>query len=978
MTTAIHERSTESSVAFVARKVGIGAIFVGIVIGMAWWFGVENLTQIRPGLPTVKTTTAICLVLFGAALYTYEPSGRRRLAAGVLGGLVAVICMATLTQSMIGRSTWIDRLLSLGASHVDAVEAARMSVSTALGMGALGVAMVLLVIGRRVSSQTTAGVAIAISGIALIGYLYDATSLYAVGELSTMPYVTAIGLQVLGQGMLLLIPGGVSEMLLRGSGGGSLLLRIMLPTVVLGLPFAGLIAFAGVTYGLYSIQIAFAILIVVAVFVLTGITIWASRSLDEADEELQGTLSELLDTNATLESRVSERTERLAALNRDLKESEGQYRSLVETSPFGIFQLDAKGVATFVNGQLAAILGIPKSDLLGPWDPKTAFQQKVEMPQGLSRLLAVRGGPEIQWKRPDGETRHLRVRMRDTWNPDGLPAGKVGMVSDITDEVTSRAALTQAQEQLRLSFEHAPIGKALVSFPDMRFIRVNGALCSILGADRSSDLVDRALAEFVSDADTEDWRNAVISGINQYGSVTWEQALRCKKGSKKWALLYLSKVNDPSGVSAQGVLQMVDATDERIRTRGAELLNDVLTEVHLDLDLDGMLDRAVSAVANVFHASRVGIRFLRDAGPLSAQWAAEGVRTLDERELQGALDLAVADASEGVAKSYDDVFQNHNIPSALRDEAQRLSIRSVLTIPIRRGNNLLAALVVAHSQAHEWTGQEIALAERIAENVSTALWNADLLAKEKSLASSLLELDTAKSDFVSSVSHELRTPLTSINGYLELIADEDFGALNDRQRKMLGVVQRNGVRLLELVEDLLTLAKIESGELASEMEIVDVPHLLREVLAVTEPGVTERSLRLDVRVSDSLPRLRADKSQLERVFLNLLSNAVKFTPPGGSVTVAAEAHGKWVDIAITDTGIGIPADEQKQLFTRFFRASSAQHRAIQGTGLGLAIVKMIVDNHNGEIIVESEENRGTTFRVRLPALPARVPQPVSV
>ena len=227
----------------------------------------------------------------------------------------------------------------------------------------------------------------------------------------------------------------------------------------------------------------------------------------------------------------------------------------------------------------------------------------------------------------------------------------------------------------------------------------------------------------------------------------------------------------------------------------------------------------------------------------------------------------------------------------------------------------------------------------------------------------LRELDRLKDEFVALVSHELRTPLTSITGYLELVLDDPD--LEDEHRRFLDVVDRNADRLLRLVSDLLLVAQIESGKLTLELEEVDLVDVAGQSVEVLRPAADAHGidLRLDV---DPIPSLRGDPARLGQLLDNLVSNAVKFTESGGRVVVALGANGDDVVLAVSDNGIGIPVAEQRRLFDRFFRASTAQDRAIEGTGLGLTIVHAIVRAHGGEIELTSDVGQGTTFRVRLP------------
>ena len=230
----------------------------------------------------------------------------------------------------------------------------------------------------------------------------------------------------------------------------------------------------------------------------------------------------------------------------------------------------------------------------------------------------------------------------------------------------------------------------------------------------------------------------------------------------------------------------------------------------------------------------------------------------------------------------------------------------------------------------------------------------------------LEELDRIRSEFVATVSHELRTPLTSIIGQVELLSDGDLGALSTSQARGLDMVGRNSERLLTLIEDLLTLNDIESSGLRLRLEQVPIGHLLDDVRNLVASTAAAKSVGLTVVCRPGVGIVRVDREQLDRALLNLLTNAVKFTPPGGTVVIGASREGSDLVLTVADTGLGIPADEQDRLFTRFFRSSVATRLAIQGTGLGLVIVKRIVEEHGGTISIVSAADVGTTVTIRIP------------
>jgi signal transduction histidine kinase len=225
-------------------------------------------------------------------------------------------------------------------------------------------------------------------------------------------------------------------------------------------------------------------------------------------------------------------------------------------------------------------------------------------------------------------------------------------------------------------------------------------------------------------------------------------------------------------------------------------------------------------------------------------------------------------------------------------------------------------------------------------------------------------LERLRDAFVGAVSHELRTPLTSISGFLEMLDDNESG-LSRSGRTYLEVLRRSTARLQKIVEDLLLVAQIEANRLDLDPVPADLSELAAETVEAALPVAAARGIQLRLDAKGTLP-IEADAGRLRQVLDNLVSNAVKFTPDGGSVTMSASNGGDRVRVEVADTGIGIPRDEVGQLFSRFYRASTATRRAIPGTGLGLVIARAIVEGHGGTISLESSENEGTRVSVTLP------------
>jgi len=226
-------------------------------------------------------------------------------------------------------------------------------------------------------------------------------------------------------------------------------------------------------------------------------------------------------------------------------------------------------------------------------------------------------------------------------------------------------------------------------------------------------------------------------------------------------------------------------------------------------------------------------------------------------------------------------------------------------------------------------------------------------------------LNRLKTEFLASMSHELRTPLHTIIGFSELLAEEGEGPLNDKQKRFLRHIQEDSDHLLGLINDVLDLSKIEAGSISLRIEDVSLVSAISGALNAIRPRAAMKSLTLENHESFS-GLVAVDPMRLKEVFYNLLSNAVKFTPEGGKITLRTQDEGRFVRITVSDSGIGIPADQLEQVFAKFYQVGYATSGVREGTGLGLAISRSLIEMHGGKIWVESEPNVGSHFHFTVP------------
>lgn len=311
--------------------------------------------------------------------------------------------------------------------------------------------------------------------------------------------------------------------------------------------------------------------------------------------------------------------------------------------------------------------------------------------------------------------------------------------------------------------------------------------------------------------------------------------------------------------------------------------------------------------------------------------------------------------------------------------------QSEIAVPLCKEDVVIGVLNVESPVRGGLTEDDVRLLTHLADHISIAVENAALYerlqqhadhleatVKERTaaLAEALeqaQEADKLKTQFVSDVSHELRTPLSNILLYLELLAS----GKKDKFEAYLETLSRETDRLIGLIEDLLAISRLDTGDASPEFRLVDLNRMARSLVEDRKRLFSERELKVDMALQEKLPQVRGDENMLVQVVANLMTNAMHYTPSGGWVTLSTgtrRADGKsWVTLTVADTGLGIPKEEQGRLFERFFRGSASRQTTTPGTGLGLAICKEIMDRHAGKITVDSQEGQGSAFTIWLPS-----------
>jgi len=431
--------------------------------------------------------------------------------------------------------------------------------------------------------------------------------------------------------------------------------------------------------------------------------------------------------------------------------------------------------------------------------------------------------------------------------------------------------------------------------------------------------------------------------------------------------------------------ELLQALDRRV-AEFITLRNVAQTAVE-SLDLDEILNSSLDKVVELLRVEVAAVSFAneQDGKTITAVRGDVSPGFLDKlRELSTRHSIAERVAVLGVPVVIEDTSK---YPQLVDISISQEGLRSIAAVPLKSSGRVIGTLVVGSHDLHSFSSGDIQLLSAIGEglgptlkaaalyealqekNRQLAAQNEALVAQQQALIEKTREAEEAnqlKSEFLARMSHELRTPLNAVIGFSELTLDEVPGPLNEEQRQCLEDILTAGRHLLNLVNEVLDISKIESGKTEFRLTYLALTDVVKWLRKTMVPVLRPRKQRLDAIIEEGLPRVYADESKLRQVLLNLVSNAAKFSPDGSKIRVEAVRKGNWCQISVIDSGVGIREEDQKRIFEPFYRVDTAFTKEQQGTGLGLAVVKQIVEKHGGQVWVESEYGKGSTFRFTLP------------
>jgi len=627
-------------------------------------------------------------------------------------------------------------------------------------------------------------------------------------------------------------------------------------------------------------------------------------------------------------------SDRHMVINTILSENEEKFKKIFEGASDGIIYLDNFGIILYINENALQFSGFSREEVVG----KHFTKMEIFLARDLPEILKYFSGSfkrnkvimEVTIQNKKGQNITLEcsgTRLKE----GGENAGIVVIARDVTERKRMEEALLESEENYRSLIGDIQDGVFVIQ--DERIQFANDAFTTIVGYS-AKEAVGMKFQHFIAPEDLE-------MVIDRY-----RRRQAGEDVPKEYEFCMLHK----DGKTRVNVNMSVGITTYKGRLATTGTIKDI-TESKLSEELLKKEEHEKEAILD-----SLSEQVTYQDRELKIIWAnraaAEFVGLLPE-QIQGRLCYEIRHGRSTICTG---------CPVAKAMETGEFQ-------EIEKKNPGDRFVHINAYPVHDKNGDVVGAVETTTDITDRKRMERQLRIAEK-LRLENLSLDDAnrlKTEFVAAMSHDLRTPLNSILGYSEILKDELYGELNEKQKQQLERIHVSGDTLLGLINDILDVSKIEAGKMELTMEELKVDDLVQYALADNEYAASRKLQHLDVDVKPGLT-VWADELRVRQCLNNLLGNAVKFTPEGGRIRITAQKEDGFVELRVEDDGIGIPADKLDNIFRSFYRVETAARDA-EGTGLGLTITKMLVELMGGKIRVESEEGRGSTFYFTLPTNP---------
>jgi PAS domain S-box-containing protein len=675
------------------------------------------------------------------------------------------------------------------------------------------------------------------------------------------------------------------------------------------------------------------------------------------------------------------------AINNARLFAESQQRlAIIENSDDMIGLLDMDGIIAYMNSAGVKMLGLESSsDLIGK--PITDVIQITEDEDSTELMESVLGGglwhDETEIPRMDGTTIPVEQSVFAIRDEEDEPQFLALIMSDITERKQSQAELDNQRRIMEAVLENLPVGVFMAEAPSGNALLSNKAAQDMLGRGIAPDIGADELAEVYEafQADTDEPYPAeqmpLVRGMFGESARVDDMEIHRPDGSRILLEVTGAPITDAAGNITSSVAVFQDITERReaqaqIEKRATEMetVAEVGAEASASLEIEKLLWNVSELTKERFDLYHVHVYLLNPAGDVLELAAGSG--DAGKRMVEAGHRIRVDSPASLVARSVRD--RTTVVVNNVVDEPGFLpnpllpATRSEMAIPMIVGNKVIGVLDVQSSELNRYDDQDVRVQSTLASQVAVAVNNAQLYAEQVEAAEQLREVDRLKSEFLASMSHELRTPLNSIIGYAEVLLDGIDGELTDEMEEDIDAIHGSGKHLLNLINDILDLAKIEAGQMDLVREDLELGEFIQDIINTSRVLLKGKPVELKLDIQADLPLVDADSLRLRQVISNLTTNAIKFTEEG-SITISAhqyEPDPSMVLIAVKDTGVGITEENLPLIFERFRQVDQSHTRRVGGTGLGLSITRQLIQMHGGDIWVESEFSSGSSFYFTVP------------
>jgi len=675
-------------------------------------------------------------------------------------------------------------------------------------------------------------------------------------------------------------------------------------------------------------------------------------------------------------------------------EAEKKYRLIFENSPLGIFHFNEKGILTHCNEQFLKIMKLGKKEDIIGFNLVASIVDK-QMKKAVEDVFSRKVG-YFEGKYHTVST-GITITIKAYYSPniaeDGTFLGGIGVFEDISERKKAEETALEAEKKYRLIFENSPLG--IFHFNDKGTVtHCNEKFLEIIGLERKEDIIGFNMVTQIKDKDMKKAVKDVLSRKVGHFEGKYHPVISGRDTYIK-ADFSLNMADDGTFLGGIGIFEDISR-----RKKAEEALR--LDESRLEtlLRLNQMTDKTFKEIADFVQEeavkltqSRMGyLAFLNDEGTVLSIYSwSKNVMSDCNVEQDKKFDYLLESTGlwgEPVRQKHPIIVNDYEASNKFKRGYPRghVKMKRYMSVPIIEGGKVVGVAGVGNKEdpydqadvrqltllmEGMWQMMEQKRAEDTLRKFASKLAqaNRDLSKANAELSQAneeLKSLDLMKDEFLSNVSHEFKTPLTSIQGYSQLIWDGTLGPVNEQQKKAVDTVIRNSERLRKLVDSLLYISRAQAGKLSYSFDDLMISDVIDNSIQDLSLQAEKKDIEINKYVEEDLPPIRGDKDKLTDVMINLIDNAIKFTPQGGRIDVGAEVDDGSLHIYVRDTGIGIPEDKISNLFQRFYQVDASVKRRYGGTGLGLYICKKIIEDHEGNIWVKSQEGEGSTFHILLP------------